>query len=137
MTLNSDFKGGVCSTMDEVLYLNKLNHKNFTYRVLPEYLYWFNNVIYFRKNSPFIKAFDEKISLFKSAGLIEFWVSKYLDVAYLNFKETSKAPRKFNIEQLEGGLRLWIYGCLISSLVFIFEYMYSNCLKFSRIIKHT
>lgn len=109
------------------MYLNKLNHKHFTYRVLPDYLYSFNNGIYFRKNSPFVKAFDEKISLLKAAGLIEFWVSKYLDILYLNVKVSSKAPRKLNIEQLEGGFRLWIYGCLASFITFAIENVYSNC----------
>lgn len=115
--------------MDEVLSLNKLNHKTFTYRVLPEYLYSFNNGIYFRKNSPFVEAFDEKISLFKSAGLIEFWVSKYLDISYLNVKTMSTLPRKLNMKQLEGGFRLWMYGCIASFAALLIEIIFTKCQK--------
>lgn len=48
-TSNPNFKGGICSTMDEVLFVNKVNYKSFTYRVLSENLYSFNNEIYFRE----------------------------------------------------------------------------------------
>lgn len=130
------FKGAVCSTLDEVLSLNKLNWKNFTFRVLPEYLYSFKNGIYFHKNSPYIKPFDEIISSFQSAGLIEFWVSKYLDISYLNFKELTKAPKKLNLKELEGGIQLLIYGYSVSFLVFLLEIIYANRFKIaSRLLK--
>lgn len=104
--------------------MNKLNLNKFNYRVLPEYLYMFKYGIYFTKNSPFVGAFNKKISLFKSAGLIEFWVSKYLDSSYLRMKMPKKEPSRLNIEQLGGGFRLWVYGCLVSFVTFLLENIY-------------
>jgi hypothetical protein len=120
-TLDASFKGAVTSSLDEVLYLNMLNHRNFTYRVLPEYLYSFNIVIYFQRNSPYLRAFDEKMSLFKSAGLIDYWVSRYLNAAYLNMPEQVSEPKKLNLTQLRGGFQLWLMGCGVSFAIFVAE----------------
>jgi hypothetical protein len=125
-TLDASFKGAVTSALDEVLYLNMQNHKRFTYRVLPEYLYSFNYVIYFQKNSPYLRAFNEKISLYKSAGLIDYWVSKYLNAAYLNMPEVAGEPKKLNIQQLRGGFQLWLMGCAVGFIIFAIEVIYDR-----------
>lgn len=121
MTLDSSFQGGICSSLDEVLYLNKLNFKNFTYRVLPEYLFNFNNVIYLQKNSPYLQAFNDKLSWLKSGGIIDYLISEYLNMLYLNEKRVSSGPRKLNINNLSGGFQAWLIGCGISFFVFIIE----------------
>jgi hypothetical protein len=123
-TLDPSFRGGVCSSLGEVLLLNKLHHKNFTLRVLPEFLYTPNCGILFQKNSPYVESFNELIRLFKSAGLIDFWVSKYLDNSYLKVKNSNKEPKVMNFEQLEGIFGLLMFGCLISIVCFVLELIY-------------
>ncbi|CRL04595.1 CLUMA_CG017663, isoform A [Clunio marinus] len=130
MTLDPNFKGGVCSSLDEVAFLNKKNYKNFSYLILPEDVYLFKYVIYFQKHSPYVKKFNEKISLFKSSGLLEFWFSKYMDLSYVHVKEPKMVPRTLNIEQLKGGFILWLCGCSISLFVFILEAIYSVVIKY-------
>lgn len=129
MTLNSNFKGGICSSLDEVLYLNKLHFKNLTYRVLPEYLYDFSYVIYLQKNSPYLKAFNDKMSWLKSGGIINYLISKYLNTFYLNEQKTSSGPKKLNIQNLSGCFQAWLIGCGISAFVFISEIIYAFMIK--------
>lgn len=129
MTLNPSFKGGICSSLDEVLYLNKLNYKNFTYRVLPEYLYDFNYVIYLQKNSPYLKAFNDKIGWLKNGGIIDYLISKYLNTLYLNGESAINEPKKLSLENLSGGFQAWYIGCGISIFVFISEIIFANMIK--------
>lgn len=119
-TLDPNFKGGVCSSYDEVIGWNEI-HKNLTLRILPEHLYSFNCVFYFRKNSPYVSAFDRLTSLYKSAGLIEFWKTKYLDTASIMPQITQKLPTKLNLDQLGGCFQLFSFGLILSFFAFIGE----------------
>lgn len=129
MTLDPSFKGGVCSSLDEVLYLNKLNFKTFTFRVLPEHLYNFNYVFYLQKNSPYLQKFNNKIGWLKSGGIIDYLISKYLNTLYLNEEQIATGPQKLNIENLSGGFQAWLIGCGISIFVFISEIVYNYMSK--------
>lgn len=137
MTLNPNFKGAVTSSLDEVLYLNKINHKSFIYRVLPEYLYSFNYVIYFQKNSPYLNAFNTKMSLYKSAGLIDYWTSKYLNTMYLNIQAPNVGPKKLNLVQLQGGFQAWLIGCGISSFIFLLEFIRNKSMQRQKVQRPT
>ncbi|KAL7029695.1 hypothetical protein ACKWTF_006325 [Chironomus riparius] len=137
MTLNPNFKGAVTSSLDEVLYLNKINHKSFIYRVLPEYLYSFNYVIYFQKNSPYLYAFNSKMSLYKSGGLIDYWISKYLSKMYLNIQATNVGPKKLNLVQLQGGFQVWLIGCGISSFMFLLEFIHNKSMHHKKVQRPT
>ena len=121
MTLNPKFKGGICTSLDEVLYLNTLHHKNFTYRVLPEYMYDFQIVLYLQKNSPYLRAFNRKIFWLKDGGIINYIVSQYLNPMYLNEQQLSRGPKKLTIQKLSGGFQVWLIGCGISLIAFVGE----------------
>lgn len=125
--LDPSFKGGVCTSLDEVLSINKLNSKTFALQVLPEYLYSLNYGIFFQKNSPYVKTFNELTSLFKSAGLIDFWAKKYLDNSYLKLKKLTNEPKKMSFDQLKGSFELLLFGCLLSLFAFLVEIIYYSC----------
>lgn len=122
-TLNSNFKGGVIVSMDEVFHLNKLNIRNFTFRVMREHLMMAQVAILFQKNSFLKEAFDRKMKLLKSNGLINYWISQYIDYSYSNVKTSKRAPEKLNVQQLLGGFKICFFGLCLASVCFILEFL--------------
>lgn len=120
-TLNPNFRGGVIASMDEVVYHNRLNIKNFTFRVMKEEVFMAQVAILFQKNSYLKDAFDQKMKLLKSNGLINYWISQYIDYSYSRVKKTNKAPEKLNVQQLVGGFKICFYGLCIATISFILE----------------
>ncbi|KAG5681337.1 hypothetical protein PVAND_010782 [Polypedilum vanderplanki] len=120
-TLNPLSQHAVSSSLEQILYYNKLNYKNNTLTVCREYLFTFQYGIYFRKNSYLTKMFNKKISLFKTAGLIDYWSSDFISNKYLNMKIDSDGPKKLNMEHLLGSFELLAAGALITIIIFIFE----------------
>lgn len=121
MTLDPEFKGAVCSSLDEIVYLNQRNYKNFTFRVSTEYLKTSPVAFFFRKNSYLIEAFNEKLSVLKAAGLVDFWISKFMDIKYIKLKEAAASPRTMKLDQLKGVFIMWLIGCCVGLIAFIFE----------------
>jgi hypothetical protein len=109
------------SSTDEVLYLNKLNHKNFTYKVLKEKIINVPTVFYLKKGSYLTEIINEKINIFKSTGLIDYWIKKYLDPKYFKVKEGEKGPTKLVFKELLGTFQLYSVGIVLSTLAFIYE----------------
>lgn len=120
-TLNPSAKHSVSSSLEQVSYYNKLNYRDNTLTVCKEYLFTFQYGIYFRKNSYLVNRFNEKISLFKTSGLIDFWASDYISNKYLNIKIESDGPRMLNIEQLMGGFEVLFIGIIIAIFIFVCE----------------
>lgn len=123
-TFESDFHGGVAITSDELLYLNKINAKNFSYRVCKEHLYTVSNGLLFQKNSYLIGAFDRIILRLHSNGLLNYWIKKYIDSSYYNVKELPQMPSKLSLNHLLGSFQIWLSGILIALFSFIFELIY-------------
>lgn len=123
-TLDSSFKGAVIASLDEIVYLNKMNVKNFTFRVCREPIFMAQVAIFFQKSSYMKEAFDQKIKLLKSNGLINYWISKYIDYSYLNVKQPKKGPERLNLSQLLGGFKVWMFGLCFSLLSFILEFLF-------------
>lgn len=120
-TMNPLSLGAVSSSLEQVLYFNKKNYKNMTLTVCKEYLFTFQYGIYFRKNSYLEEVFNEKISMLKSSGLIDFWASDYINIKYLNIKLRDGSPKKLNIERLWGGFEVLFIGLTIGSIILVIE----------------
>lgn len=75
------------------------------------------------------------MSLYKSAGLIDYWVSKYLNTIYLNAQTTNIGPRKLNLEQLLGGFEVWLIGCGFSALILFLEIIANKSMHRNRVQK--
>lgn len=118
-TLNPYFKGSVVGPLAEVIYANKRNYKNFTFRVLPEILFSIPLAMYFPKNHYLVNEVNTKISILHAAGLINRWTSEYLGMTYT--AAPAKGPKKLNLEQLEGGIFIFVIGCVVGSIIFLFE----------------
>lgn len=107
--------------MDEVVYHNRLNVKNFTLRVMKEEVSMGPVAILFQKNSYLKDAFNQKMKLLKSNGIINYWISKYIDSSYSRAKQSRKTPEKLNVQQLLGGFKICFYGLCIATVSFILE----------------
>jgi hypothetical protein len=129
-TLNSKFKGAVVSSLDEVTYRNQLNYKNFTFLISREFLMTSPIVQYFPKNSLLVESFSETFGYLKAAGLIEKWISKFMDINYIKSRiSTARAPSPLTFHHLEAMFIFWVIGCTISLAIFIIEKILSRMNK--------
>ena len=119
--LDYKFKGVLVSSNDEIIYLNKMNYKNFTFNVCNEVVVTIPIVFYLQKNSYLTEIFNEKIDAFKSAGLIDYWMSKYLDPKYLRVKIEKKGPTQLKFSELLGAFQLLAFGTFCATLTLILE----------------
>jgi hypothetical protein len=121
MTLDSTFKGAVCSSIDEVIYLNEMNSKNFTLRISSEYLKAAQIVLLFRKNSFLVDVFNEKLSALKAGGLIDFWIANHMDPRHLKSEKLESGPSTVKLYQLSAIFIIWLVGCSVGLIAFILE----------------
>lgn len=80
-----------------------------------------NIVLYFPKNFFLIEAINNEIGFIKSSGLIDFWINKYADHRFLNYKEQKKGPQKLSLKHLSGTFVVFLTGCLASAVAFVME----------------
>jgi hypothetical protein len=126
-TLDSDFKGAFVTSIDEVLYLNKLNYDNFTFNVLHEMILTVPAVFYLNKNSHLTDIINEKIDDLLAGGLIDYWISQYLEMKYLRIIHIDDGPSVLNFSELYGIFQLLSYGLFCSIFVFIVELLKAKC----------
>lgn len=120
-SLDPSFKGAVFSYITQVLYLNQINHKHFTYRICKETFLNNQMVFYFQKGFYLLEAFDKIMQSLHENGLIEFWTLKYIDSQYTNQKKISSGPTPLSVDNLLACLELWIGGVLLCFIVFCGE----------------
>lgn len=120
-TLSPNFKGAVCSSLDEVVYMNQKNFKTFTFRISNEYLKTSPVAFYFPKNSFLVHPINEKLGILQSAGLIDFWIAKHMDLKYVKVSDPPVGARILNFHQLSGIFSVLCAGCVIAFLIFIVE----------------
>lgn len=131
-TLNSNFKGAAMGSLDEVVYFNKKNAKKSQFLICKQHVYMVQVAIFFQKNSYLLKAFDDKIILLKENGIINNWISKYMDYSYANVKQPPKGPEILNVNRLLGGFYVFAFGLSISFFVFVFELLFHKFVKMKK-----
>ncbi|KAG5684044.1 hypothetical protein PVAND_013296 [Polypedilum vanderplanki] len=131
-TFDPNFRGGFSITSDELLYLNKLNVANFTYRVCKEHLYTVNNGLLFQNDSFLIEAFDRIIIQLQSNGLINYWITKYIDTSYFDIKKADRIPEQLTLSHLLGSFQMWLCGIILATGSFIIEVIYYKIKKVER-----
>lgn len=123
MTLNSQSRKAIVTSNDEVIHLNKRNQRNFTFNVLNEIIMTVPVVFYMQKDSYLTDIIDEKIFDLKQSGLIDYWISKYLDNKYLRVRKAEKGPTNLNIREISGAFQLWSFGVLCSCVACVIEFI--------------
>lgn len=129
-TLDSTFKGALVSSNDEIIYLNRLNYPNFTYTVCNEAILTVPVVFYLRHNSYVTEIFDKAIDNLKSAGLIDYWISHYIDGKYLRIKSNDRPHSKLSFQELLGTMQLFVIGMSFSVFTFLLELSLQKILIF-------
>lgn len=132
VTLNPKSKTAVTSSIEQILYFNKLNYKDMTLTVCKEFLFTFQYGIYLKKNSFLEMKFNQKIRNLKSSGLINFWASDFIRSEYMNIQIRNDSPKKLNMEQLMGGFEVLFLGVAVGFLIFLLEIV-AVSLQFSKI----
>lgn len=117
-TLDPAFKGAVPTYLAAILYTNSLNKHNFSFNILNEPLLTNQIVFYFTKDFYLVDVINEKMSQFKSNGMLNFLMFKYVDAG---FKNPKNPPSSLNLKHVEGAFTLFGYGLLAASASFIFE----------------
>lgn len=76
-------------------------------------------VLYFRKHHYLLQAVNQKISLFKAAGLIDVFVSRF---SRATSKRVGKNdPKVMTFYDLSGTFKVLLIGLLLAFLIFIVE----------------
>lgn len=127
-TLDPELKVGVIATYDEIVYQNQFNLKNYSHNVCKEQIMMIHVTMFFQKNSYLKEAFDRKIKALKPNGLINHWISQYMDYKYLQVKQVESGPEKLNLQQLLGAFKVWAFGLSVS-LLFLFVELIVNFLE--------
>lgn len=118
-----NFPGAIALSLRSMLYMNQIlgvNERRYYY--CNEILVMVPIVIYTQKDFFLINEINNKIEVFKSAGLIEYWDFKGGDEKALN---TGKYPGVLTIDHLTGSFQILILGSFISSIVFIIEILFN------------
>lgn len=116
-------KGATGRSYEKTLFLNKMNPKDQQIKMCKEAFFMNPIVIYTRKNFFLLTALNKKISIFLSAGLIDYWHFRDFNF-HDNAEQATNYPRKLTIENLEGSFLMLGLGYGISSFVFIIERMW-------------
>jgi hypothetical protein len=88
-------------------------------KVLSEPLLINHLVLFFRKNHFLVETVDDKIGIFKAAGLNDFWISKYG-----NKKKPiwiDNGPKVITLHTISGTCKLLLYGLILALISFIIE----------------
>lgn len=118
---NPLFKGGVLSSMDQTVYFNMINKRNFTLNVCAENLYTIQYPIYFQKNSHLVHRFNKELQLIQANGLTDKVVNFYIQLNFLVPKKSARSPKALELHQVMGCIKILIFGLLVAALVAILE----------------
>lgn len=123
-TLDSNFKGGLLSSYEQIQYFNRLNYKNYTLKVCPEVLHSFQYVMYFQRHSALVKGFNKYLDAYKANGIISKLIEDYLPATQEKNLIEVKSPKALVIDQVSGCFWVLMFGYLISFFAFYLE----NCI---------
>lgn len=114
------FNSAIVQSLSRVSYEIQHNHRKLT--LCNEIISTVPIVFFFPKNHFLVQTMNEKFDLFASAGLLDFWVNKYIDKKYIKeHQERQHHPKQLNIQQLLGSFQIWISCCVIASIIFFIE----------------
>lgn len=127
-TFDPMFKGVVLDFMMAIRIANDKNYKKFTFKTCPEDLMPLQSVYYMRKNFYLLDILNERMENFKSSGLINYFISKNLNLRPSRSKKSKSDPTSITFHHLRGIFEMLIYGLAFSFLVLFFEVL-KNCVN--------
>jgi hypothetical protein len=128
---NPSFKGAYGLTMTQIRYFNKVKTPSFPVKVCKNIIITTPIVVYTTKEFYLLDSLNEKIDLFKSAGLIDFWLYRYISKE--NFEDnTTQHQRVLKLNQLVAAFYIWLSGCILSVTTFVIELIIHRVFKNQR-----
>lgn len=136
-TLDPKFKGVVFSYLDQLIYLNEQNYKNFSYHISKEIFLMSHFVFYFAKNHYLVDEVNERLNLMLTGGIIQHIRSQYTSSVFKNAWEEAKGPKQLKIKHFIGALRLLFMFNLLAFIVFLLEILTKLMTKLKTKLKKT
>lgn len=115
---NPNFKGGLLSNLEQLLYFNRINHRNYMLSYCPDFLRISQYSIYFPQHSYLVKRFDRLIEQFQENGKITSLVQKYVQLLDM---EGTKTEEPLTLRQVWGSFILLIVGLSTAVIVGVLE----------------
>lgn len=131
-TLDPSFRGVVFNYLPQILYLNNIHSKNFSYLIAKERLVTNWLVFYLQRGHFLTDEINSKIEMFHQSGLIVRTMSQYVDLLFLKSNTLKRPQAKLEIQQLSAVFWLWLLGLALTFLVFLCEFFWGHC----RRLKH-
>lgn len=123
--VDADFKGGLLSSEEHVAFSNKAGAPNKFFHHTDEVFFVFNLVVFLHRQSCLTEEINRYILIFGSNGLLEKWMSEFVDMSYLK-KRVVDTPKKLEFDQLLGSFELLGIGLSLSVIAFVLE-VFSRC----------
>ena len=128
---NTDFRGAVSTSLDDVIIWNKRTYPYQMTEVCKEYIFVNRLGIYFQKNSHLVDQVNNIIAAFQTNGLVGYWQKNLLDLRYLVRPPPSKIAKQLDMIQIMGAFIVFFIGLAIASIAFVMENL-SRKLKFMK-----
>lgn len=124
-------KGGMLSSLEQIVYFNMMNYKKFMLNVCEEKLYTFQYCIYFQKHSHLGHRFDNELLLYQTNGLINNLVSQYVQNDFMKPTSPHRLPKALQLQQLMGSFWILVFGLSLATFVALLECLSRNvvCLQ--------
>lgn len=118
---DSTYKAAYGGSLSVALYFNENNSK---FKICKQVFMTIPMVMYSLQNFYLLDAMNDKIEVLKSAGLVDFWLSRDI---YKNISRAREViyPKVLSFLHLRGIFDILLIGFAISLIVFMFE-----CRKF-------
>lgn len=122
------FKGAMGRPLMKVLYTNQISPRAAWDKICQQIFMTVSVVILTKKDFYLLDAVNDKIELFKAAGLIDHFHWRDVDKGLLSEKLQSY-PKALALHHLMGCFHILWFGCLISFIIFVVELLLLNLLK--------
>lgn len=128
-----NFKGGLLSNLEQLLYFNRINHHNYTLSYCPDFLRISQYSIYFPLHSYLVKRFDRIIEQFQENGKITSLVHKYVQQLDMEAKKHEKPLR---LNQVWGSFILLFGGLSTAAIVGVLEVLSLKNFRLQKLFGH-
>lgn len=122
--LEPSSKAAVFNYLDQILYSNELNYKNFTYHICKERFTTNQFVFYFRKNHYMVEGINSLLVMLLKAGVPQFINSQYANTKFLK-QDSSNGQVKLSLQHFKGAFELLLIMNTLAVAVFVLELMLS------------
>lgn len=122
-TLDPRFRGVVFNYVDQIMYLNAVNHENFTFHICKERMLTNQFVFYFRKNHYLVDEMNAEIEKLLSNGIVNHYRSRYADARFLKPIKQNNERKVLTLQHFSGAFRVLMICFSIAFIVFLFELM--------------